>query len=57
MKHAVANHPKTLVSLSEELGAKVDSLDKAVKRKNRVFTRVDGPDGVARITLVERRAS
>ena len=39
MKHAVANHPKTLVSLSEELGAKVDSLDKAVKRKNRVFTR------------------
>ena len=53
----MANHPKTLVSLSEELGAKVDSLDKAVKRKNRVFTRVDGPDGVARITLVERRAS
>ena len=57
MKHAVVNHPMTLVSLSEELGAKVDSLDKAVKRKGRVFTRVDGPDGVARIALVERRSS
>ena len=57
IKHAVTEQPMTLVLLAEELGAKVDSVDKAVKRKPTVFTRIDGDDGVARIALLERRVS
>ena len=48
---------QAMVALAEELDAKVDSLEKAVKRKHRVFTRVDGDNGVARIALLERRTS
>ena len=57
MKHAVAHRPMTLAALAEELEANVGSLDKAAKRKSKVFTRVDGDDGVARIALLERRVS
>ena len=57
MKSAVATRPMTLAMLAEELGAKVDSVDKAVQRKATVFTKVDGKDGVARIALLERRTA
>lgn len=57
VRHVVAQQPMTLALLADELGEKVDSVQKAVKRKDDVFTRIDGPDGVARIALLERRAS
>ena len=43
--------------LAEALEAKVDSVEKAAKRKDTVFTKVAGSDGVYRLALVERRAS
>jgi hypothetical protein len=49
--------PRTLASLAEELGAKTDSIEKAVKRKDRIFTRISGTDGIARIALLEGRAA
>jgi hypothetical protein len=49
--------PQTLAMLSTELGAPVESLDRTVRRKSTLFTRVSGTDGVTRIALVERRAS
>ena len=57
MKQSVANRPMTLALLSEELDANVDSIDRTVRRKDRVFARTDGSDGVARIALLERRSS
>jgi hypothetical protein len=51
--------PRTVAELAEELGEKVDSVDKAIKRKSAgkdpLFTRIPSPDGVAKIALVERR--
>ena len=55
MKDALTAGPRTLVDLAAELGAKVDSLDKTVKRKSGLFTRILADDGVQRIALVERR--
>ena len=49
--------PRTLAALAEELGAEVDSVDKTVRRKPGLFTKVSGDDGIRRIALVERRAS
>lgn len=55
MAAALKRGPRTLVSLAEELGANVDTLDRTVRRKNGLFTRVsNSPDGVTRIALVER---
>ena len=49
--------PQTYAQLAECLDAKVDSIEKATKRKTKVFTRVPGDaDGVYRLALVERRA-
>jgi hypothetical protein len=51
--------PKTIAALAEELSEKVDSVDKAIKRKatgkDAIFSRVTGPDGIARVALMERR--
>jgi len=51
--------PRSIADLAEELGEKVDSLDKAIKRKSvgkdALFTRVPGSDGAPKIALVERR--
>ena len=48
----------TLVELSKALGAKVDSVETAARRKSSLFTRVSGKDdGVTRLALVQRRAS
>lgn len=57
LKDALRGGPRTLASLAEELSAKVDTLDKAVKRKSGLFTRVLSDDGVQRIALVERRTA
>src|SRR5262249_21225593 len=53
--HALKHVPMTFVQLTEELGAKLDSVIKAVNRNDRSFTRITGSDGVHRIALVERR--
>jgi hypothetical protein len=55
--HALRRGPLTLVSLSEQLEAKVESVDKAVRRHTKLFTRVSGEDGIHRIALVERRSA
>ena len=39
-KHAVAHQPKTYAALADELDAKVDSVEAAVRRKPQVFTRI-----------------
>jgi len=49
------NGPRSFAQIAEELGAKADSVIKAVNRNDRTFTRLDGNDGVGRIALVERR--
>ena len=46
--------PMTIAAIAEELDAKPDSVIKAVNR-GRLFTKVPGSDGIARIALMERR--
>jgi len=55
MAHALKRGPMTLALLAEELAAKVGSIDKAARRGQQLFTRVEGEDGITRIALVERR--
>jgi hypothetical protein len=57
LKDALRTGPRTLASLAEDLGAKVDTVEKAVKRKSGLFTRVLSQDGVQRIALIERRTA
>lgn len=57
LKDALRAGPRTVVSLAEELGAKADTIEKAVKRRNGIFTRVLSQDGIQRIALVERRTA
>lgn len=59
MKNALKDGPQTLASLAVDLGAPVDSIDKTVRRKSLLFTKVTNfDDHIARIALVEnRRAS
>jgi hypothetical protein len=58
MKDALASGPQTLASLAHDLGAPVDSIDKTVRRKSLLFTKVtNSDDHITRIALVERRAS
>jgi hypothetical protein len=58
MKNALKDGPQTIASLAVDLNAPVDSIDKAVRRKSALFTKVTNfPDHVTRIALVERRAS
>jgi hypothetical protein len=58
LKSALTRGPRTLASLAEELGANVDTLDRTVRRKTELFTRVPNPDdGITRIALVERRTA
>jgi hypothetical protein len=49
--------PKTIGELAELLDAKVDTVEKTVKRKTELFTRVKSDDGIQRFALLERRAS
>ena len=57
VKHAISGRPMTIAALAEELGEKVVSIEKAIQRKKKVFTRVDGTDGVSQVALLERRVS
>lgn len=57
IRQAVRHRPLTLVALAEELDAKADTIDRTVRRMRKVFTRLDGDDGVARIALVTRDAA
>ena len=57
MKHALSRGPQTLAKLADELGANVDTLDRTVRRKSAVFTRVANSDGITRIALLESRAA
>lgn len=52
IQNAVKSGPLTLAALADDLSAKVDSVEKAVKRKATVFTKVDGRDGVQRVALL-----
>jgi hypothetical protein len=54
LKAALVNGPRTLASLAADFDVKVDTLDRTVRRKSDLFTRVSR-DGVAHISLVERR--
>ena len=55
MAHELREGPQTIVRLADALDAKPDSVEKAAKRKGKVFTK--SPDGVYRLALVERMAS
>lgn len=57
LKATLSDGPRTLAALADELNEKVDTLDRTVRRKSGLFTRVTGSDGVTRIALLERRAS
>ena len=57
MMEAVRHRPLTLAALAKELEAKVETLERTVRRKGNVFTKVSGSDGVTRIALVARQAS
>lgn len=51
----VRKRPRTIVEIAEALGVKADSVEKAVKRKTKLFTRISGDDGIRRIALIEGR--
>jgi hypothetical protein len=57
MRAALNQGPRTLAALAEDLGEKVDTVDRTVRRKSQLFTKVSSTDGITRIALVERRAS
>lgn len=57
LQGALRRGPQTLATLADDLGASVDTLDRTVRRRSGLFTRVSGSDGIRRIALVERRAS
>jgi hypothetical protein len=55
MQHRLRSGPMTLARLADELDANVDTLDRTVRRKSGVFTRVPGSDGISRIALLARQ--
>jgi len=57
MTHLLRRGPLTLAAIASELDAKVDSVEKAVKRNAKLFNRVPGPGDVQHVALVERRFS
>lgn len=57
MKTALTAGPKTLAALAADLGRTVDTLDRTVRRKNGLFVRLPGPDGISRIALLERKTA
>jgi hypothetical protein len=56
MRTVLTSGPQTLIALSQELEAKVDTLDRLVRRKSGLFTRINGGDGISRIALVSSRS-
>jgi hypothetical protein len=57
LKEALKTGPKTIAVLASELDAKPDSIEKTLKRKDRLFTRVPSSDGITRYGLLEGRAA
>ena len=54
MKDALKDGSQTLASLAADLDAPVDSIDKAVRRKSSLFTKVTTfDDHITRIALVD----
>jgi hypothetical protein len=56
MRALLRSGPMTQAALVDQLGAKPDTIKKAVQRNDDTFTRVLGMDGIHRIGLIERRA-
>jgi hypothetical protein len=58
MQKKLRRGPQTLATLAEDLGEKIETLDRTVRRKSGMFTRVTSSDDhISRIALVETRAS
>ena len=57
MRDALRAGPLPIAELAERLDAKAEAVRKAAQRGTRTFTKVLGADGVARLGLLERRAS
>ena len=55
MRAALLGGPATLASLADTLNANVESLEREARRKKEHFTRLSGPDGIARLALVSSR--
>ena len=54
MRARLKHGPQTLATLAADIDAKVTTIEVEVRRKNRLFTKVAGADGVTRIALVDR---
>jgi hypothetical protein len=55
---ALKSGPLTLIEIGQEIGHdNVESIDRIVRDKKAIFTKVPGADGIRRVALVERRAS
>lgn len=57
IRHSLSGGALTLTELAEDLDAKLNSVEKAVKRRSGTFTLVTGVDGIQRVGLTTRRAS
>jgi hypothetical protein len=57
LQQALRTGPQTLARLAEDLGANVETLDRTVRRKSGLFTRVPSKDGISRIALLETRVA
>jgi hypothetical protein len=58
IREVVRYSPQTIATIASELNhANVDSIDRIVRKKKTMFTKIAGADGITRIALVERRAS
>jgi hypothetical protein len=57
VRSVLTSGPRTLSSLSDELGVNIDSLDRTVRRQSALFTRVSGHSGISRIALLESRVA
>ncbi len=57
MRSIVAAGPQTIAYLATELEAQPDSVEKALKRRRDMFTKVLGPDGVTRWGLLSKDRS
>jgi len=55
--HALRRGPKTLAALSDDIGSSVETLERTIRRRKDTYTRVEGPDGITRIALIEKRRS